>query len=133
MSVSTCPFVELGLHPALPDSRPALDMSLQILPSVSIHPMVETRLASSQAARRYDDRSSRTAKARKTEEVHLVVARSRRQQPGGRGRGGLPRLLAPQDELADWRAGIFLPGLPELRGQAVVRRAHLQRLWSIPL
>src|SRR5260370_22459213 len=61
------------------------------------------------SSRRSDDRPSRTAKTRMPEEIQLVVARSRRQRPGWGGRLAVPRLLAPQDELADRRARPFIP------------------------
>src|ERR1700692_3121283 len=83
--------------------------------------------------RRPDERPSRAAKTRKPQEIQLVVARSRGKQPGWGGRGGIPRLLARQDELAHRRPGIFIPGLPELRRQAAVRRENLQRVWPLPL
>src|ERR1035437_6119563 len=67
-----------------------------------------------------DDRRSRARKNCRTQEVQLVVARSCGHRSGGSGRGGLPRLLAPPDELADRSAGMFLSGLPELRRQAAV-------------
>jgi hypothetical protein len=120
MSVSTRPFGALGMPSTYTRSRNAQPTLLQILPSASIRPSLEKAAESS--SRRLDDRPNRAGKTRKTQEIQLVVARSRRQQPGWGGRLGVPRLLARQDELADRRAGIFIPSSPELWRQAAVRR-----------
>src|SRR6266446_10285779 len=71
--------------------------------------------AARSSSRRSDERLSRAGETRKTQEIQLVVARRRGKQPGWGSRVGVPRLLARQDELADRRAGIFIPGLPDLR------------------
>ncbi len=81
---------------------------------------------------RADERSG-AGKTRKAEEIKLVVARSRGHQLGGRGSGGVSRLLAQENELASWGPGIFLSGLPELWRQAPVRRENLQCLWFLSL
>src|SRR5580658_363279 len=134
-SVPQCPLVHvllrLGHCTLRRQGQDPRDTTLLILPLVSIHPMVKKQ--PQEASRRRDDRSSRAGKARKTEEVQLVVARRRGKQPGGCGCGGVSRMLARQDELADWHAGILLPGLLELRRQTAVQRTNFQRVWSVPL
>src|SRR4029077_8747205 len=111
--------------------RDARTTTLQILPSASIRPILKKQQEAE--SRRFDDRPSRAGKTRKAQEIQLVVARSRGEQPCWGGRGGVQRLLARQDGLADRRTGIFIPGLPELRRQAAVRREDLQRVWPVPL
>src|SRR6266478_2243509 len=131
MSVSTRPLGGPGLCPADAawNEYPSYDPSDFAL-GLDLSYLEEAARSSS---RRSDERLSRAGKTRKTQEIELVVARRRGQQPGWGSRVGVPRLLARQDELADRRAGIFLPGLPRLRRQAPLRRENLQRLWPVPL